>query len=170
MHHIATRLFRTLPALSIALAVCACSDTSGGYPSLQPRAVEQLSFAEPQRPAPPPVVADPAAIARYAPLIAKAHRADLAFHRVLKEESGALARGREAPTGSDAWGNAQQSLSRVQSARGPVQRILTDLDAARAVPPGETSAGEALAAAQAFDQVQAIDRDEAEALAPLSGG
>jgi hypothetical protein len=148
----------------VALALTGCSDTSGGYPSLQPRPVEQLSFAEPVRPAPPPAVADPAAIARYAPMIEKARTADDAFRRVLKEESGVLAKGRGAATGSDAWGIAQQSLSRVETARGPVQRILSDLDAARNAPPTETSTGEALAAAQAFDQVQAIDQGEGQAL------
>jgi hypothetical protein len=159
--------FLTLP---IGLAVCGCSDTSSGYPSLQPRPIEQLSFAEPVRVAPPVVVADPAAIARYTAMIEQAHTADRAFHRILQDEGAALARGRSAAIGSDAWGIAQQSLSRVQTARGPIQRVLADLDTARAVPPGETSPGEALAAAQAFEQVQAIDRGEADALAKLSGG
>jgi hypothetical protein len=156
--------------LSGAFALSGCSDTSGGYPSLQPRAIEQLSFAEPQRPAPPPAVADPDAITRFAPMIEQARKADEAFRHVLDAEAGALARGRKASMGSDAWGIAQQSLSRVETARGPVQRILSTLDAARNAPPTESSTGEALAAAQAFDQVQAIDQSEDGAVKAASGG
>jgi hypothetical protein len=164
MHDTPFRPSCKLLILPVALALTGCSDTAGGYPSLQPRPVEQLSFAEPQRAAPPPAVADPAAIARFAPMIERARKADDVFRQALKAESGALARGRKAATGSDAWGIAQQSLSRVETARGPVQRILSDLDAARNAPPTETSTGEALAAAQAFDEVQAIDRSETDAL------
>ncbi|HLY89487.1 MAG TPA: hypothetical protein VKQ27_10940, partial [Acetobacteraceae bacterium] len=100
----------------------------------------------------------------YAPLIAQAREADASFRRTLDEERGALTRGRSAAMGSEAWTAAQQALSRVETARGPVVRTLSELDAARDAEITHTDSGEAIAAANAFEQVRRIDEAEAGAL------
>jgi hypothetical protein len=152
--------FRTRVAMPILfLGVAGCGGPSG-YPSLAPRPIEQLSLAEPDRPAPPPSVANPEAAARLASTVTQAHRGDVAFHQALDEERLTLDRGRHAATGSDAWTAAQVSLSRIQTARAPVAQALATLDNARNGGATQTSAGDAVAAVQAFDQVLTIYQDE----------
>lgn len=153
--------------LPLTLVLAGCIGTSAGYPSLAPRPIESMSLAEPARPAASPAVADPAAVTRYAPIIKQARVDDVAFADTLNRERPILDRGRTAPEGSDAWTAAQTSLSRLVAARAPVARALSELDAARSAPPTETNTGEALAAQQAFDEVQQIDRQEATALSAL---
>ncbi len=152
-------------AFFLALVVAGCTGPSAGYPSLAPRPIEQMSLAEPSHRAPPPAVESPAAAARYAPVIQQAREADEAFRRALGQERGTLIRGRGAAFGSEAWTAAQQSLSRVETAREPVARALSELDATRNSGTTPTDTGEALAAANAFEQVRRIDDAEVAALA-----
>ncbi len=151
-------------ALPLLFAMVGCTGPRSGYPSLAPRPIEEMSLAEPTRPAPPPAVESASAAARYAPIIAQAREDDAAFRHTLDEERGALARGRSAATGSEAWTAAQQALSRVETMRGPVVRALSELDAARTADIAHTNSGEALAAANAFEQVRQIDDAEVAAL------
>ncbi len=151
-------------ALPLLLAMAGCTGPRSGYPSLAPRPVEKMSLAEPTRPAPPPAVESATAAARYAPVIAQAREDDVAFRHALDEERAALTRGRSAATGSEAWTAAQQALSRVETMRGPVVRALSELDAARDAEITHTDSGEAIAAANAFEQVRQIDDAEAAAL------
>ncbi|PXA84866.1 hypothetical protein DMC47_39650, partial [Nostoc sp. 3335mG] len=157
-------------ALLLTAALAGCAGQSGTYPSLAPRPIEQLSLAEPNRPAPPAAVADPAAVARYAPLIEQARKADTDFRRVLEEERPALAKGRGAGQGSDAWLAAQVSLSRIETARGPVAKALADLDSARSGLDPQTDTGAMVANQQAFDEVQKISDAERAAVAQATGG
>jgi hypothetical protein len=148
----------TLP-LALALAGCAGGSPSN-YPSLAPRPIEQLSLAEPTRPAPPAPVASAEATDRFAPQIAKAHEADARFRKTMQEERPALVKGRSAAVGTDAWTDAQEALTRIETARGGLAQVLADLDAARNAPDTETNTGTAIAAAQAYDQVAQIDAQE----------
>jgi hypothetical protein len=157
-------------ALLLVAALAGCAGQTGSYPSLAPRPIEQLSLAEPSRPAPPAAVADPAAIQRYAPLIERARTADAEFRRVLEEERPALARGRGAAQGSDGWLAAQVSLSRIETARGPVAKTLADLDGARSGLDPQTDTGAMVAIGQAFDQVQQISDAETAALTEATTG
>jgi len=157
-------LFAVLPVAMLA----GCAGQSGNYPSLAPRPIEQLSLAEPSRPKPPAVVADPVAVERYAPLIEKARKADADFRRVLEEERPALARGQGAAEGSDAWLAAQVSLSRIETARGPVAKALADLDTARSALDPQTDTGAMVANEQAFDQVRQISDAENAVMAEVS--
>jgi hypothetical protein len=156
-------------AILLVVALAGCGEQSGTYPSLAPRPIEQISLAEPTRPAPPAAVADPAAVERYAPLIGQARKADTDFRRVLGDERGALARGRGAAEGSDAWLAAQVSASRIETARGPVAKALADLDAARSALDPQTDTGAMVAIEQAFDQVQQIADTENAAVAEVTG-
>jgi hypothetical protein len=164
-----------LPAIAliaVMLGITGCSGPGAGYPSLAPRPIENLSLTEPEPPTPPPPSADPASVARYAPLVEQARSDDTAFRRVLEQERGTLERGRSAATGSDAWTAAQVSLSRIETARGPVAKMLANLDAERSSAPTQTDSGTAVASQQAFEEVQRInDVEQAaiHALAPNGG-
>lgn len=153
--------------LPVLLALAGCTGASAGYPSLAPRPIEALSLAEPARPAPAPAVADATALARYAPVIGQARVDDATFRRTFQQERDTLERGREAPRGSDAWTAAQTSLSRVETARAPVARALSELDAARNSDLTQENTGQAIAANQAFEQVRQLDEAETAALASV---
>lgn len=160
---------RAILASMLVLVTAGCGGSSEPYPSLAPRPIEQISMAEPNRPEAPAAVADPAAVQRYAPLIARARGADGDFRRVLEEERPALARGRGAGEGSEAWLAAQVSLSRIETARGPVAKALADLDAARSGLDPQTDTGAMVAIGQAFDTVQQLSNAEDAALAQATG-
>ncbi|MDH7637799.1 hypothetical protein [Sphingomonas oryzagri] len=160
---------RAILASALVIATAGCAGSSDPYPSLAPRPIEQISMAEPNRPEAPAAVADPAAVQRYAPLIAQAQAADADFRRVLEEERPALVRGRGAGEGSDAWLAAQVSLSRIETARGPVAKALASLDAARSGLDPQTDTGAMVAIGQAFDAVQRISDREGASLAQAAG-
>ncbi len=111
-----------LLSLTMPLAGCA---TGGEFPSLMPRAVEQLSFEEPVR-VDPPVAADPALRARADALVAEARGGDrvfdVAFGEALPRVRGAGGRG------SDSWVQAQEAISRVEAARTITSSALADFD------------------------------------------
>jgi len=154
-------------ALPLSLSLAGCADYAAHYPSLAPRPIENISLVETRRPTPPPASANADAVARYMPLIQEARDADTSFHRTLDEERSTLALGKDSPTGSDAWVAAQTSLSRIEATRAPITRILSDLDAARNADPSHASSGEAIAAAEAFEQVHQIDTAESAAITSL---
>ncbi|WP_454883850.1 hypothetical protein [Sphingomonas oryzagri] len=160
---------RTILASALVVATAGCAGPSEPYPSLAPRPIEQISMAEPNRLDPPVAAADPAAMERYAPLIAQAKSADADFRRVLEEERLALAHGRGAAEGSDAWLSAQVSLSRIETARGPVAKELADLDAARSGLDPQTDTGAMIAIGQAFQIVQQLSSAEDAAVAQATG-
>ncbi|WP_267396216.1 MULTISPECIES: hypothetical protein [unclassified Sphingomonas] len=113
----------------LAPLLAACATDSGAYPSLAPRPIEKLGFAEPVT---KPVEAkpDPALDARIATLgtslegIAKGFAADAAK----ADAAGRKARG--AAVGSDAWLDAQTALAQLDDWRAQASSLLTDLDQA----------------------------------------
>ena len=159
------RRFARSAAAGALLAMAAGCAGDPSFPSLAPRAVEDESLAEPSLPAPPTGTPDAAAMAEYAPLVDKARADDAQFRAALSEARGALAAGRGASTGSDAWLAAQAALSRVAAARYPVATALADLDAARNGDAPRTDSGKAAAVARAFETVRTIDAAEDGALA-----
>lgn len=157
-------------AAALVIALAGCEGQSGGYPSLAPRPIEQLSLAEPNRPSSPVAAAPDAAAARqYAPLVEQARKADVDFRQVMEEERGALGRSRGAAQGSDTWLAAQEALSRIETARGPVAKALADLDVARSSLDPQMDTGAMVAIGAAFDQVQRISNDEQAAIAEATG-
>jgi hypothetical protein len=159
---------KTAAALTIlALSLAGCTRDTTAYPSLAPRAVEKLGFAEPEVPiveAKP----DPALDARLATLersldgTTKGFAADAAR----AEAAGARARGK--PVGSDAWLDAQTALAQLDDWRAQTSVLLTDADQiasdrAAALTPAypalaalrERIASEAQRQAAAIDRLQA---------------
>jgi len=155
------------PLLAFALLLGGCG-SSAGYPSLAPRPIEGISLAEPSSPAASPAEASPEAVARYAPIIAKARAGDADFRSVLEAERRTALAGKDAEVGSESWIEAQQSYSRIVAVRAPVLAALSQLDEARDDPAVQTDSGAALAVSQAYDQVQAIDKAERQALQAIA--
>jgi hypothetical protein len=111
--------FLVLPAL---LAGCV---SQGPFPSLAPRAGEQLAIEEPVR-APVEVPSDPALLRRIAEHREQAARGERAFDAAYgPAEAAARAAG---PAGSDSWIEAEQGISRLEAARGATMQALADLD------------------------------------------
>lgn len=110
--------------LALLLLVAGCA-TKGDYPSLAPRAVEQLPFEEPIK-VDPPVAPDPDLRGRAAALLADARAGDGSFEAAYARALP-LARGAGA-AGSDSWVLAQEAISRVEAARMGTTRALAALD------------------------------------------
>jgi hypothetical protein len=118
---------KTAPALALLALLTACAHDGGGFPSLAPRPIEKLSFAEPEL----PVVEaepDPALDAQIGKLsgtldsVAKGFAADAAR----AEAAGGRARGK--PVGSDAWLDAQTALAQLDDWRAQTSSLLTEVD------------------------------------------
>jgi hypothetical protein len=144
-----------------ALAGCVARDD---YPSLAPRAIEGVSLAEPAARAVPAATSPDRADDRFAAVVARARSGDAEFRRLIAEAGASLRGGRDAAVGSDAWGEAQQQLSRLQTARDPVVSALAELQTASEAPEAQADRGLADAAQRALETVRAIDASEAQAL------
>ena len=146
-----------LAPLLLALFSAGCA-RSGDFPSLAPRAVEQLSMEEPVR-VDPPVAADAAFRDRVSGLLARARAGDAAFERTYARAATLASRAGGAD--SDSWVQAQQAISRAEVARTETTVALADLDRLaieRADAPTSEADHEALMEAQQFAQALANDQ------------
>ena len=153
-----------LAAAFLSLAGCA-SRTSA--PSLMPRAVEKqpidMPVAEPvERESP----ADPALRAALAKQIAAAEAGDRDFgtQRVAAEKAVAAAAG--TAQGSEAWVQAQEAITALETPRTAVRDAAAAIDALR--DPARASTGNRAAIDAAAARVGEIERAETEAVAALS--
>lgn len=161
---------RTTPAaaaimLTLLLGGCV---SQGPFPSLAPRPGEgDFVLAEPDRPA--PVIADDPALRRQIEtLLAGAQDGRRAFDGVYDEARTAIGGG--GVEGSDAWVEAQQALSRLESARAATGDALTRLDALaieRADLP--TSQADFALIESTIAEVERIDRAQQSRLTALRG-
>lgn len=116
-----------LIVLLLATGLAGCTDTSGKYPSLLPRAIEKQSLAEPERPV-PVAAPDPALDKQIAGMMSAIDKASKDFTTTAQGAEARIAVARGLPQGSDGWLDAQAALSDVDAALGPVTSILADLD------------------------------------------
>lgn len=116
------------PLAALALAACT-SGASGDYPSLAKRPIEErFAVVESVPLAPPgPLPADLAG--RLGRWRADADAAAAAFTAMRSETEAAVAAARGAAPASETWVAAQQALSRLTVARGPLVVALGDIDA-----------------------------------------
>ena len=107
------------------LLLAACAEP-GPYPSLAPRPAEKAyaDDADERRPTPQPD--DPALAAEIDRLAAEARAGAADFDSALPAAQAAAAAAGAA--GSDSWIEAQQALSRLESARARTTAALADLD------------------------------------------
>lgn len=116
-----------LVPLSVALLASGCAQERGNFPSLLPRAIEQRSDAEPERPV-PVATPDPALDAQLTTLTAAVAEADAAFAKAAgaAEQRARAAKG--AAEGSERWLDAQTALAEVDVARGAIQQPVAELE------------------------------------------
>ena len=109
------------------LTLGGCAAAGGPFPSLQPRAGEDV---DPRVPVIRPMndrPVTPALASRLAELVSEARSGDAAF-APLAAEAERLAAAAGAPQ-SESWVAAQQALSAAVEARGPTARAVGDIDA-----------------------------------------
>lgn len=114
-------------AILASAVLGACAPASGPFPSLQPRAGEDV---DPRVPVVRPMndrPVTPSLASRLADLVSQARSSDAAFGP-LADEAERLAAAAGAPQ-SESWVAAQQALSAAVEARGPTARAVGDIDA-----------------------------------------
>lgn len=159
------------PSAVLCLLLAACATPPSGESSLAPRAAEAL---DPRVPIPGDIVAgpaDPALAARISELLAEVRSGDAAFQAAAADVERLA--GAAGPPQSESWIEAQQALSALVAARGPVAKATADLDglaaarlaASGGILPGDLAALEAATAeagAIGERQAAAIDRLQAQ--------
>jgi len=162
---------RSILAMAGLSGLGGCS-TVADHPSLAPRAIERFTTTEPApAPAPPPPAALPEDASRQERaglLLAQAIESDARFQERLAEVRTVVASGSGAAPGSEAWVQAQQAISRIETLREPVSRTLADLDQlqidAAQAGIGTEAEGEL---ASAIQKVASIDARQEEEIAAL---
>jgi hypothetical protein len=150
------------PALLLA-TLAACSSSGGPFPSLQPRAAENI---DPRLPVTRPMNARPVSTAlasRLAKLVSEARSGDSAFEPVIAQAER-LAAAAGAPS-SESWIAAQQALSDAVAARGPTAAALGDIDSLGATTLqtyGGMAPNDLAAIKRAGAEVFALDQRQAE--------
>jgi hypothetical protein len=115
--------------LALAISIVAlggCSTPGGPYPSLQPRAAENI---DPRVPVDRPMndrPVTPALASRLAELVSSAHGGDAAF-KAAADTAERLAANAGGPQ-SEGWIAAQEALSSAIAATGPTRVALGDID------------------------------------------
>ena len=115
-----------LPATAALLGGCA--DRTSGFPSLAPRPIEKLGFAEPEAPAPTPVAADPALDAALAAIAVRLEAVASGFGTDAGKAQASARRAKGRSVGSEAWLDAQAALAGLDDWRAQTSAIVTDLD------------------------------------------
>jgi hypothetical protein len=152
----------TLLILPIVL-VTACARPGGPYPSLRPRAAEQI---DPRVPVERPIndrPATPALVGRLAELIGQAHGGEAAFAPAIAQAERLAAGAGSA--GSEGWTVAQEALSGAVAARKPTVEALADIDAIGATAletQGGIAPNDLAAIERAAAEVSAIEENQSE--------
>ena len=113
-----------------ALLLAGCAHDGGtAYPSLAPRPVERLGFAEPVRPA-AVLVPDPALDAQIVQQQAGLDHIVAGFTAAAGTAERAVAGAAGRPVGSDAWLDAQAALTRLDDWQTQISALAGTIDAA----------------------------------------
>jgi hypothetical protein len=117
---------RAFPAILVPLLAAAGCAAPGPYPSLAPRPAEKAYAEDAEERKPTPQPDDPALAGEIGRLVAAARAGAADFEAAFPAARAAA--GRAGPGGSDSWLEAQQALSRLESARAQTTAALADLD------------------------------------------
>jgi hypothetical protein len=155
-------------SILLSLVLGACTTADGHYPSLQPRAGENV---DPRLPVDRPIndrPVTPALASHLASLIAQARAGDAAFEPAIAEaERRAASAG--APQG-EGWIAAQEALSAAVAAGGPTRIALGDIDAIGAAAlqtQGGIAPNDLAAIKEASAEAAAIDHRQATRIAAI---
>ncbi len=152
-------MFRALAPLAPLALLAACASDPTVYPSLAPRPVEKLGFAEPATPPPAPTAQDPALDRELAAITVKGNTAARDFDKAAARAETLARAARGAKVGSDAWITAQTAiadLDALRSSYGDTVGALDDLAVLRAaaLQPAYPALEQALVDARATAQTQ----------------
>ncbi len=115
----------------MAIALCACTATTTGEPSLARRPAEAIDPRLPVANVPAGDPADAALTARVATLLTQARAAEASF--TVAEPRTAQRVSAAGPAQSESWIAAQMALSELTRLRGPAVMAAADLDEMRAI-------------------------------------
>ena len=150
-------------ALVLALLTQACAPVTD-HPSLAPRAIERFSVDEEPVAAAPtaaPIAANASQEQRIQALVAKARESDASFQERLRQSRTAVDQGAGASIGSEAWVQAQQELTRAETARTGVTDSLADIEAVQlAAAQAGSGPGESAMIESARSDISAMDASE----------
>lgn len=152
-------MLRALAPLASFALLAACASDPTVYPSLAPRPVEKLGFAEPATPPPVPAAQDPVLDGKLAAITATGATAARDFDRAAARAETLARAARGAKVGSDAWIAAQTAiadLDALRSSYGDAVAALDDLASTRAaaLQPAYPALEQALADSRATAQAQ----------------
>ena len=116
-----------VPLALVALSLAGCARDATVYPSLAPRTVEKLGFAEPEI-AIVEAKPDPALDARILALGESLDRLAKGFSADAAKADTAANRARGKAVGSDPWLDAQTALAQLDDWRAQTSSLLTDVD------------------------------------------
>ena len=114
-----------LPILTLLALAAGCA-APGPYPSLAPRPAEKAYADDAEERKPTPQPDDPALVGEIDRLLAEARAGAADFDSAIPAAEAAA--GRAGAAGSDSWIEAQQALSRLESARARTTAAIADLD------------------------------------------
>jgi len=119
-------VFRAPPAILATLVLAAGCAAPGPYPSLAPRPAEKAYAEDAEERKPTPQPDDPALAVEIDRLLAEARAGAADFDSAFPAAQAAA--GSAGAAGSDSWIEAQQGLSRLESARARTTAAQADLD------------------------------------------
>jgi hypothetical protein len=117
---------RAFAGILVPLLAAAGCAAPGPYPSLAPRPAEKAYAEDAEERKPTPQPDDPALAGEIDGLLAAARAGAADFDAAFPAAQAAA--GRAGSTGSDSWLEAQQALSRLETARARTTAALADLD------------------------------------------
>jgi len=159
------RLLAALPPIAL---LAACAGTGNAPPSLLPRAAEAIDPRLPVAGAVNDRPVNPALATKLAALTSDARSGDAAFAPAAATAERLA--GAAGPSHGEAWIAAQEALSAAVAARAPTARALAEIDALGAdklQAQGGLSPSDLAAITSAGDEVGAIDRRQAAAIAAI---
>ena len=115
------------PMLGILLLSAGCVRDDRNYPSLAPRAVEKLGFAEPEVPQ-QTAAPDPALDRKIAAQQAALRDIATGFDTAARSAETAARKAKGQAVGSDAWLEAQSELATLDDWRAQASSLVTDTD------------------------------------------
>lgn len=120
-------MIRSVAPLLLLPLLAGCADNRGTYPSLAPRPIEKLGFAEPET---TPLVAapDPALDARIGQATGALERIVRGFDTDAAAAARATAAAKGQPVGSEAWLTAQTALAGLDDWRAQASSQVTEIE------------------------------------------
>lgn len=158
---------RAASPILVLLAFAAGCAAPGPYPSLAPRPAEKAYAEDAEERKPTPQPDDPALAGEIDRLVAEARAGAAAFDSALPAaESAAKAAG---AAGSDSWIEAQQALSRLETARARTTAAIADLDrlSVERTGAGTLGEGDSERLRRASEELQAVSASQADRLQRL---